>query len=89
MLVSLNWLQEYIDVSAYKPEELAEIITKTGIEVESVEPVAENVTGVVVGHVQSCLQHPNADKLNLCQVDVGEETLQIVCGAQTLEKARK
>ncbi|ELK47250.1 phenylalanine--tRNA ligase subunit beta [Bacillus sp. SB49] len=89
MLVSLNWLQEYIDVSAYKPEELAEIITKTGIEVESVEPVAENVTGVVVGHVQSCLQHPNADKLNLCQVDVGEETLQIVCGAPNIGEGQK
>ncbi|MYL29125.1 phenylalanine--tRNA ligase subunit beta [Halobacillus halophilus] len=89
MLVSLNWLNDYIDVSAYSPEELAEIITKTGIEVESVEPVAEGVTGVVVGHVTSCVQHPNADKLNLCQVDVGEETLQIVCGAPNVAEGQK
>ncbi|MEC3882843.1 phenylalanine--tRNA ligase subunit beta [Halobacillus sp. HZG1] len=89
MLVSLNWLQEYIDVSRYSPEELAEIITKTGIEVESVEPVAEEVTGVVVGYVQSCEQHPNADKLNLCQVDVGGETLQIVCGAPNVAEGQK
>ncbi|MBX0358985.1 phenylalanine--tRNA ligase subunit beta [Halobacillus sp. Nhm2S1] len=89
MLVSLNWLQEYIDVSRYSPEELAEIITKTGIEVESVEPVAEEVTGVVVGYVRSCEQHPNADKLNLCQVDVGEETLQIVCGAPNVAEGQK
>ncbi|MBH0230098.1 phenylalanine--tRNA ligase subunit beta [Halobacillus yeomjeoni] len=89
MLVSLNWLQEYIDVSAYKPEELAEIITKTGIEVESVEPVAEDVTGVVVGCVVSCEQHPNADKLSLCQVDVGTETLQIVCGAPNIAEGQK
>ncbi|MFZ0369242.1 MAG: hypothetical protein WAM07_06560, partial [Halobacillus sp.] len=68
MLVSSNWLQELIDISSYSTEELAEIITKTGIEVESVTPVAEGVSGVVVGHVQSCEQHPNADKLSLCQV---------------------
>ncbi|ARI76852.1 phenylalanine--tRNA ligase subunit beta [Halobacillus mangrovi] len=89
MLVSLNWLQQYIDVSEYTPEELAEIITKTGIEVESVEPVAEKVTGVVVGDVKSCEQHPNADKLSLCQVDVGEETLQIVCGAPNIAEGQK
>lgn len=89
MLVSLNWLQEYIDVSDYSPDELAEIITKTGIEVESVEPVAEDIKGVVVGYVQSCEQHPNADKLNLCQVDVGEETLQIVCGAPNVAEGQK
>ncbi|MGP4062528.1 phenylalanine--tRNA ligase subunit beta [Halobacillus sp. H74] len=89
MLVSLNWLQEYIDVSNYSPEELAEIITKTGIEVESVEPVADTVTGVVVGQVRSCEQHPNADKLNLCQVDIGEQTLQIVCGAPNVAQGQK
>ncbi|WP_226583575.1 phenylalanine--tRNA ligase subunit beta [Halobacillus litoralis] len=89
MLVSLNWLQEYIDVSNYSPDELAEIITKTGIEVESVEPVAEDIKGVVVGYVKSCEQHPNADKLNLCQVDVGTETLQIVCGAPNVAQGQK
>lgn len=89
MLVSLNWLKDYIDVSDYTPEELAEIITKTGIEVESVEPVAEAAQGVVVGYVQSCEQHPNADKLSLCQVDVGAETLQIVCGAPNIAQGQK
>ncbi|RWZ59827.1 phenylalanine--tRNA ligase subunit beta [Halobacillus fulvus] len=89
MLVSLNWLQDYIDVSKYTPEELAEIITKTGIEVESVEPVAEEVQGVVVGYVEECEQHPNADKLSLCQVNVGEESLQIVCGAPNIAKGQK
>ncbi|MFC7061580.1 phenylalanine--tRNA ligase subunit beta [Halobacillus seohaensis] len=89
MLVSLNWLNEYINVRDYKSEDLAEIITKTGIEVESVEPVAENITGVVVGHVNSCEQHPNADKLSLCQIDVGEATLQIVCGASNISAGQK
>ncbi|SFG08145.1 phenylalanyl-tRNA synthetase beta subunit [Halobacillus alkaliphilus] len=89
MLVSSNWLQELIDISSYSPEELAEIITKTGIEVESVTPVAEGVSGVVVGYVESCVQHPNADKLSLCQVDVGEETLQIVCGAPNIAEGQQ
>ncbi|MFD2926175.1 phenylalanine--tRNA ligase subunit beta [Halobacillus naozhouensis] len=88
MLVSLNWLNQYINVRDYQPEDLAEIITKTGIEVESVEPVAEKVTGVVVGHVVSCEQHPNADKLSLCQIDVGTETLQIVCGAPNIAEGQ-
>ncbi|UOR11979.1 phenylalanine--tRNA ligase subunit beta [Halobacillus amylolyticus] len=88
MLVSLNWLNQYINVRDYKPEDLAEIITKTGIEVESVEAVAEKVTGVVVGHVVSCDQHPNADKLSLCQIDVGTETLQIVCGAPNIAEGQ-
>ncbi len=88
MLVSLNWLNEYIDVRDYQPEDLAEIITKTGIEVESVEPVAEEVTGVVVGYVNSCEQHPNADKLSLCQINVGTETLQIVCGAPNIAQGQ-
>ena len=56
---------------------------------ESVTPVAEGVSGVVVGHVQSCEQHPNADKLSLCQVDVGEETLQIVCGAPNIAEGQQ
>ncbi|SEA50771.1 phenylalanyl-tRNA synthetase beta chain [Thalassobacillus cyri] len=89
MLVSLNWLKQYVDINGHTPEELAELITKTGIEVESVAPIAEKMTDVVVGHVQSCEQHPNADKLNLCQVDVGEETLQIICGAPNIASGQK
>ncbi|MFG6119032.1 phenylalanine--tRNA ligase subunit beta [Thalassobacillus sp. B23F22_16] len=89
MLVSLNWLKQYVDIEDQTPEELAELITKTGIEVESVEPIAEKLNDVVVGHVLSCEQHPNADKLNLCQVDVGEETLQIICGAPNIAADQK
>ncbi|MCP3025489.1 phenylalanine--tRNA ligase subunit beta [Halobacillus sp. A5] len=89
MLVSLNWLNDYIDVNDYKPEDLAEIITKTGIEVESVNPVAEAAKGIVVGRVVSCEQHPNAEKLSLCQVDIGEGILQIVCGAPNIAEGQK
>jgi phenylalanyl-tRNA synthetase beta chain len=89
MLVSFNWLKNYVDLGDITPEELAEKITKSGIEVEGVEYFAEESTNVVVGYVASCEKHPNADKLNLCQVDVGDETLQIVCGAPNVAQGQK
>ncbi|GAA0333483.1 phenylalanine--tRNA ligase subunit beta [Bacillus carboniphilus] len=89
MLVSYNWLKDYVDLSGTTPEELAEKITRTGIEVESVDPVSEGIKGVVVGYVKECVQHPNADKLNKCQVDLGEETVQIICGAPNVAQGQK
>ncbi|UFT97981.1 phenylalanine--tRNA ligase subunit beta [Radiobacillus kanasensis] len=89
MFVSLNWLKNYVDIGSISPDELAEKITKSGIEVEGIEYVAEQSTNVVVGHVESCEKHPNADKLNLCQVNVGEEVLQIVCGAPNIAQGQK
>src|SRR5690625_1632878 len=89
MQVSLNWLKQYIDLGDDNPEELAIKVTKAGIEVETVTYVAEESTHLVVGYVKECIQHPNADKLKLCQVDVGEDTLQIVCGAPNVAEAQK
>ncbi|MFD2046271.1 phenylalanine--tRNA ligase subunit beta [Ornithinibacillus salinisoli] len=89
MLVSLNWLKNYVDIEGISPEELAEKITKTGIEVDGIEYIAEKSSSVVVGYVASCEKHPNADKLNLCQVDVGDETLQIICGAPNIAQGQK
>lgn len=89
MLVSLNWLKNYVDIGDMTPEALADKITKTGIEVESITYLAEKSTHVVVGNVTTCEQHPNADKLNLCQVDVGTETLQIICGAPNIAAGQK
>ncbi|WP_077703321.1 phenylalanine--tRNA ligase subunit beta [Virgibacillus dokdonensis] len=90
MLVSLNWLKNYVDITDISPEELASKITKSGIEVDGIEYVAEKSEHVVVGYVVSCEKHPNADKLNLCQVDVGEEEpLQIICGAPNVAQGQK
>lgn len=89
MIVSLNWLKNYVDIESIQPEVLAEKITKSGIEVDSIEYIAEKSENVVVGYVESCEQHPNADKLNLCQVNVGEETLQIICGAPNVAQGQK
>lgn len=89
MLVSLNWLKNYVDISGISTEELAEKITKSGIEVDGIEYIAQETKGVVTGYVESCEKHPNADKLSLCQVDVGDEKLQIICGAPNVAKGQK
>jgi len=90
MLVSLNWLSQYVDISDINPEDLAERITRTGIEVESVDVLA-SATDVVIGHVLERKQHPNADKLSLCKVDLGEieGPVQIVCGAKNVAAGQK
>ncbi|WP_440896049.1 phenylalanine--tRNA ligase subunit beta [Amphibacillus sp. Q70] len=89
MRVSLNWLKQYVDLDNHTPEELASMITKAGIEVDGISYVADKSTNVVVGYVISCEQHPNADKLKVCQVEVGDETLQIVCGAPNVASGQK
>ena len=81
MNVTLDWLKTYIDFDL-SPSELSDRLTMLGIEVESIKQLGSGLEGVVVGSVSSIRPHPNADKLVLCQVDVGEaEELQIVCGA--------
>ncbi|MBI5470977.1 MAG: phenylalanine--tRNA ligase subunit beta [Ignavibacteriae bacterium] len=80
MQLSHNWLQHYIKFK-FTPEELSEKLTMLGLEVESYERLGEKYNGFVVGKVLETEKHPNADKLTVCKVDVGKETLQIVCGA--------
>jgi phenylalanyl-tRNA synthetase beta chain len=81
MYIALNWLKELVNCNL-EPEELAKTLTLAGFEVESIEDRSTWADGVVVGRVLTRIQHPNADKLSVCTVDVGgEEPLQIVCGA--------
>jgi phenylalanyl-tRNA synthetase beta chain len=85
MKLSLQWLSDYIDISDYfsQPQELAQKLTAAGIEVESIQNLAKQFEFVVVGHILEKGQHPNADRLSLCQVTTGEGKVhQIVCGAQ-------
>ncbi|WP_042163887.1 phenylalanine--tRNA ligase subunit beta [Paenibacillus gorillae] len=90
MKVSYKWLNEYVDLSGFTAEELAEKMTRGGIEIDSVENRDKGVTGVVVGYVTSREKHPDADKLNVCKVDVGTgEELQIVCGAKNVEAGQR
>lgn len=85
MKISLKWLNDFIDISDYmtKPQVLADLLTRSGLEVEEIQNKAQDLAHVVIGHIQVKDKHPNADKLSLCQVDVGSgNILQIVCGAQ-------
>lgn len=89
MKFSEQWLREWVnpDISS---EELAEQITMAGLEVDSVDPVAGEFTGVLVGEVVECGQHPDADKLRVTKVNVGEdELLDIVCGAPNCRQGLK
>ena len=90
MLVSLKWLQEYVNTQDLSPEQLAEKITRAGIEVDSVIDRSQGMTNVVVGHVVSKEKHPDADKLSICQVDVGDgDVRQIICGAPNVAAGQK
>ncbi|WP_028593040.1 phenylalanine--tRNA ligase subunit beta [Paenibacillus assamensis] len=86
MNVSYQWLSQYIDVSGVSADELAERITRAGIEIDVVQNRNQGLDHIVVGYVVSREKHPDADKLNVCKVDVGaEEHLQIVCGAANVD----
>ncbi len=90
MLVSLEWLKDYVNTQDLAPELLAEKITRSGIEVDAVIDRANAMEKVVVGYVVSKEKHPEADKLNICQVDVGEEEpQQIICGAPNVDAGQK
>ena len=88
MNISYNWLKEFINLEL-TPEETAEKLTLIGLEVEGIEPHGSLLEGVVVGEVLDVRKHPNADRLRLCDVSLGEERVQIVCGADNVAKGQK
>ena len=92
MKLALNWLKEYTDINL-PPQKVGEILTDIGLEVEGeeeIESIPGGLAGLVVGQVKECGKHPNADKLSLTKVDVGEaELLQIVCGAPNVAAGQK
>lgn len=92
MKISLNWLKEYIEITE-TPEEIAHVLTMTGLEVEGIETVETikgGLKGVVIGEVVECAKHPNADNLSITKVDVGAlDSIPIVCGAPNVTKGQK
>ena len=80
MLVSLNEISKYVDISGLSKEEIASRLTFSGIEVEEIKTLSK-ATSLVVGKVISCIPHPNSDHLHVCKVDIKDEILDIVCGA--------
>lgn len=92
MRISYNWLKQFIKLD-WKSEETAALLTDLGLEVEGVdkfESLKGGLEGVVVGHVLTCVQHPNADRLRITTVDLGDGTpVQIVCGAPNVAVGQK
>jgi len=92
MKISYNWLKNYIHCDL-APQQISEILTSIGLEVEAMENfenIRGGLQGIVVGHVLECEKHPNADKLSITKVDVGNgEPLNIVCGAPNVAKGQK
>lgn len=92
MKISYNWLKEFLNIDL-DAEKVGEVLTDLGLEVEGIEDfesVKGSLEGVVVGEVLTCEQHPNADRLKVTQVDLGDgESVQIVCGAPNVAKGQK
>ena len=91
MKISINWLKEYVETNS-QPEEISEILTNLGLEVEKLslfESVKGGLNGVVAGKVLECGKHPDADRLKVTSIDLGDnEISEIVCGAPNIEKGQ-
>ena len=88
MKFSESWLREWVNPKL-TTEELEAQVTMAGLEVDAVDAVASDFTGIVVGEVVKREQHPDADKLSLCQVSDGSETFQVICGAPNVREGLK
>jgi phenylalanyl-tRNA synthetase beta chain len=84
MKLPLKWLREFVTIDA-SVEEISRRLSVAGLEVENIERLAPNFEGVTIARVLDVQKHPNADRLNLCQVDSGAEKLSIVCGAPNVQ----
>lgn len=83
MIITRNWLQDWIDISQIKTEDILKTLNSIGLEVDSYTKISVPEK-IVVGYVKSRVKHENSDHLSVCEVDIGEETLQIVCGAKNV-----
>ena len=88
MIISRKWLQQYVDISDLSIEEVADKLTNSGSEVEGIEKMSQG-TNLVIGHVISCKDHPDSDHLHVCEVDLGDQVTQIVCGAPNVAAGQK
>ena len=86
-MIDLEWVQDYIDISDQDLKDLAVKITKAGINIEKV--ITNHIDNLVIGKILECKMHPNSDHLHVCLVDVGNQSLQIVCGAPNVKDGLK
>jgi phenylalanyl-tRNA synthetase beta chain len=83
MIITRNWLNEFINIENITTDEICVALNSIGLEVDSTSKVSIP-DGVKIGYIKECEKHPDADKLNICQVDLGESQVQIVCGAKNV-----
>src|SRR5574344_1931177 len=88
MQVSLNWLNEFVDLSDIDENEIMHELTMSGLEVEGFEKVKPQFTNIITAKILKIDMHPNADKLHLVTVDIGSGTKTVVCGAQNIEEGQ-
>ena len=88
MKISRKWLSQYMDIRDLTIEQLQEKITAAGFEVEAVEKQSQG-TNLVIGYVKECKDHPDSDHLHCTKVDIGNEVLDIVCGAPNVKAGQK
>ena len=84
MIITRSWLEEFIDISKISTDEICKTLNSIGLEVDSIEKISIP-SKVVVGKVLERVKHPEADKLSICQVDLGTHQVQIVCGAKNVD----
>lgn len=88
MQISLEWLNEYVDLEGITPEQIAHELTMSGLEVEEIAKTGPQFTNIVTAQIKKIGQHPNADKLHLVDVDLGDTVKTVVCGAQNIEEGQ-
>ncbi len=86
-MISLEWLNDYVDIANIDPKDLAEKITKAGVNVEKI--ITNHINNLVIGEVIECENHPDSDHLHICKVNIGSKILQIVCGASNVRVGLK
>ena len=86
-MISLNWVKDYLNLDGEDLKELAVKITKAGVNVEKV--ISSHIDNLIIGEVVTCEMHPDSDHLHVCMVNVGSETIQIVCGAANVREGIK
>ena len=88
MIVNTKWLKRYTDIP-YSPRELEEKLTYLGLESTVKKNPVERIEGVIISEIKEVLPHPNADRLQICRVDTGSGTMDVVCGAPNVAPGQK
>ena len=88
MKISLEWLNEFVDISDLTVEQIVHELTMSGLEVEEIEKTGAKFTNIITAQIKEIKQHPNADKLHLVDVDLGTCVKTVVCGAQNIKEGQ-